>query len=233
MFRLFASIFDRYTSTECPLVDINPTTATVNYLHSNLLSARPGGHCRVVSLPFALRRGGPQSYAPASVQTKLASKLHSPNVNYGFDPTRALINEPTGTSALSSPYMCRRLIYNLLFKPDILTCYEQRCRTHQPHHCQDQHSYGVIVACLSLRFNTTAALKRSGDEPVSCFCRKGNFSHASELLRACNTNPALWISPSVRDGFQRLCGFCTAQVTLAINGTSGNSARRFFVWPRE
>ena len=99
-------------------MDINPTTATVNYIHSNLLSARPGGHYRVLSLPFALRRGGPQSYAPASVQTKLASKLHSPNVNYGLDPTRALINEPTETSALSSPYMCRRLIYNLLIEAD-------------------------------------------------------------------------------------------------------------------
>src|SRR4051812_30257190 len=135
MFLLFASIFDRYTSTECPLVDINPTTATVNYLHSNLLSARPGGHYRVVSLPFALRRGGPQSYAPASVQTKLASKLYSPNVKYGLDPTRALINEPTETSALSSPYVCRRLIYNLLFNPDILTCYEDLFFTCFRSHC--------------------------------------------------------------------------------------------------
>lgn len=77
-----------------------------------------------MSLPFALRRGGPQSYAPVSVQTKLASKLHSPNVNYGLDPPRALINEPTETSALSSPYACRRLIYNLLVKAHILTCYQ-------------------------------------------------------------------------------------------------------------
>ena len=49
-----------------------------------------------MSLPFALRQGGQQSYAPISVQTKLASKLHSLNVNYGLDPTRALINQPTG-----------------------------------------------------------------------------------------------------------------------------------------
>jgi hypothetical protein len=39
-------------------------------------------------------------------------------VNYGLDPTRALINELTETSALSSPYACPGLIYNLLIDPD-------------------------------------------------------------------------------------------------------------------
>ena len=50
--------------------------------------------------------GSAQAYIVAA-KTKLASKLYSPNVKHGLDPARALINEPTGTSTLSSPYACR------------------------------------------------------------------------------------------------------------------------------